>query len=256
MSKIFEALQNAQDEVKGLNRAPILYADGDHGLQNAQDEVKELDPFAEATTAIPSPGPLSSMFKELDMEEEMIRLHQRLDALLPGAATRVVQFIASQAGEGTSTVAREFARVSATRFGKLVLLLDCAPGSGYVFDDHSLEILPSQVGSGKLHRAPLPAFSAALASNGGGPGSHAFWEALRQRYELVVVDSPPATASADGLAMCRKADGVVLVLEAEGTRWPVAQSVKNAIVRSGGKVLGVVLNKRKFYIPRFIYRRF
>ena len=231
MSKIFEALQNAQEEVKGL------------------------DPFAEPTAAIPSPVPLAAMFTELDLEVEMVRLHQRLDALLPGAAKRVVQFIGPRAGEGTSTVAREFARVSATRFGRLVLLLDSGPGSGYVLDDHSLDILPSQLGSSKLYRAPLPAFSSSPGGNGGGPRSDAFWEALRRRYELVVVDSPPAAASADGLAICGKVDGVVLVLKAEETRWPVAQSVKDAIVRSGGKVLGVVLNRRKSYSPKLIYRR-
>jgi protein-tyrosine kinase len=223
-------------------------------LKNTQGEVKRPDPFAEATAAIPSPGSLSAIFMELDLEEEMIRLHQRLDALLPGAAKRVVQFIASQAGEGTSTVAREFARVSATRFGKLVLLLDSSPGSGSVLHDYSPDILSSPAAGSRLYRAPLPGFCASLSSDTAGR-SDAFWEALRQRYELVVVDSPPATASADGLAMCGRVDGVVLVLQAERTRWPVAQSVKNAIVRSGGKVLGVVLNRRKFYIPNFIYRR-
>lgn len=202
-----------------------------------------------------APDGVEELLADLGMEEEMIRLHQRLDALLPGAPKRVVQFIGSRAGEGTSTVAREFARVSATRFGRLVLLLGSGPGSGYVLDDHSLGILPSQVGSSNLYMAPLPAVAASLASNGGGPRSDAFWEALRQRYELVVVDSPPAAASGDGLAMCGKVDGVVLVVEAEGTRWPVAQSVKNAILRSGGKVLGVVLNKRRHYIPSWAYRR-
>jgi protein-tyrosine kinase len=231
MSKIFEALRHAKDDPKGL------------------------EPFADATAPIPSPEPLSPMSTELDMGEEMIRLHQRLDPLLPGVAKRVVQFIASGAGEGTSTVAREFARVAATRFGKLVLLLDSGPGSGYVLYDHSPEILPSQVDNSQLYRAPRPAFAASLSSIDGGRRSEVFWKALRQRYELVVVDSPPATASADGLAICGKVDGVVLVVEAERTRWPVAQSLRNAIVRSGGNVIGVVLNRRKFYIPNFIYRR-
>jgi Mrp family chromosome partitioning ATPase len=45
------------------------------------------------------------------------------------------------------------------------------------------------------------------------------------------------------------------VLEAEKTRWPVAENTKQMIEKNGGKVLGVVLNKRQFYIPDFIYRR-
>ncbi len=254
MSKIFEALQNAQREVKGLDQVGVLQVDADAGLEHVPDEVMALDLFAEPPGAIPAPVQSSSVVTALDMEEDMIGLHQRLDALLPGAARRVVQFIASRPGEGTSTIARAFARVSATRFGKLVLLLDAGPGSGYAVD--SGQVLPAGAGHTNLYRAPLPAFSASHASKDRGPRSDAFWDDLRQRYELVVVDAPPATASADGLALCGKADGVVLVVEAEGTRWPVAQSVKDAIVRSGGKVFGVVLNKRRFYIPSFIYRRF
>jgi Mrp family chromosome partitioning ATPase len=50
-------------------------------------------------------------------------------------------------------------------------------------------------------------------------------------------------------------DGVVLVVEADKTRWPVAQSVKERIIQHGGNVLGMVLNKRRYYIPGFIYNR-
>ena len=50
-------------------------------------------------------------------------------------------------------------------------------------------------------------------------------------------------------------DGVVLVLEAEKTRWQVADKARESIENHGGKVLGVVLNKRRYYIPDFIYSR-
>jgi Mrp family chromosome partitioning ATPase len=53
----------------------------------------------------------------------------------------------------------------------------------------------------------------------------------------------------------RQVDGVVLVLAAEDTRWPVAERVKESIERSGGRVLGIVLNKRRYHIPPCIYRR-
>jgi len=71
----------------------------------------------------------------------------------------------------------------------------------------------------------------------------------------VVIDSPPLSASAAGLAFCRRADGVVLVLEAERTRGPVAEKAKEQIQKNGGNILGVVFNKRKFYIPKSIYKR-
>ena len=72
---------------------------------------------------------------------------------------------------------------------------------------------------------------------------------------MVLIDSPPAVAYPDGLAICSKADGVLLVVAADGTRWPVVESVKERISRNGGKILGVVFNKRRHYIPEFVYRR-
>jgi Mrp family chromosome partitioning ATPase len=72
---------------------------------------------------------------------------------------------------------------------------------------------------------------------------------------LILIDSPPATISSDGLAISKKVDGVVLVLEAENTRWPIVESVKSLIERNGGNLLGMVFNKRRYYIPDSIYRR-
>ena len=70
-----------------------------------------------------------------------------------------------------------------------------------------------------------------------------------------MIDSPPISASSDGLAIVRKVDGVIFVIEAEKTRWPVAQAAKEKIVSHGGNILGMVFNKRRFYIPEFVYRK-
>jgi protein-tyrosine kinase len=35
----------------------------------------------------------------------------------------------------------------------------------------------------------------------------------------------------------------------------VAETVRDKIKRSGGKILGLVLNKRRYYIPEWIYKR-
>ena len=45
------------------------------------------------------------------------------------------------------------------------------------------------------------------------------------------------------------------MVEAERTRRQVVENVKNKIARNGGNIIGVVFNKRKYYIPEFIYRR-
>ncbi len=82
-----------------------------------------------------------------------------------------------------------------------------------------------------------------------------YFEGVRKRFDLILVDSPAAIASPDGISFSRTVDGVVLVLEAEETRWPVAARVRDQIVRNGGRILGLVFNKRRYHIPNLIYER-
>jgi Mrp family chromosome partitioning ATPase len=81
-----------------------------------------------------------------------------------------------------------------------------------------------------------------------------FWESLKDQFDLIIVDSPPATMFPDGPAIVSRVDGVIFIVEAEKTRWQVALSVKEKIINSGGNILGIVFNKRRLYIPEFIYR--
>jgi protein-tyrosine kinase len=236
MSKIFEALENARG-----NRWRVDV--------HAGAAVVALEP-AVARTQLPRPAD----FGGVEMGEEMVRLRQQLDAKLPAGGHAVIQFVGSREGEGTSSIAREFARVSAGRFGQRVLLLELA-GQPRPLSTVGLDGVPDDVEAARLDGffvAPMPASLVAASRAGDAKGP---WERLRRAYDLIVVDSPPATTSTDGLAVCGQADGVVLVVAAEETRWPVAERVKESIERSGGRLLGIALNKRRFHIPPFIYKR-
>ena len=43
-------------------------------------------------------------------------------------------------------------------------------------------------------------------------------------------------------------------VEADKIRWAVARHVKNQIIQARGNILGVILNKRRYYIPSLIYK--
>ena len=58
-----------------------------------------------------------------------------------------------------------------------------------------------------------------------------------------------------GQLLAPLADLSVIVIEAEETRAAVAATLIERVAASGGKVAGVVLNMRRFHIPRFIYAR-
>jgi protein-tyrosine kinase len=77
---------------------------------------------------------------------------------------------------------------------------------------------------------------------------------LRDHFDLVVFDAPAMSHGALGPALTKKVDGVVVVVEAERTRAPVVAELQRVIEVNGGRILGVVLNKRRFHIPRFLYR--
>ncbi len=87
------------------------------------------------------------------------------------------------------------------------------------------------------------------------PRSKELLDRLRENFNLVIIDSPPIPALPDCLAISSRVDGVVLVVEAETTRWPIVEKVKQRIIKNRGNVLGIVLNKRHYYIPEWIYRR-
>lgn len=78
---------------------------------------------------------------------------------------------------------------------------------------------------------------------------------LTDLYPYVVVDLPPVLEYPDVVSMGRGIDGVLLVLEAERTRWQVARAAKDRLASVGIPLLGAVLNKRPRYIPDWLYRR-
>jgi capsular exopolysaccharide synthesis family protein len=83
----------------------------------------------------------------------------------------------------------------------------------------------------------------------------AFISALRQRFDYVLMDSPAIGVNPEATLLCDKADAVVIVVKHGSTKREVARRTKELVERAGGRVLGVVLNKRKFPVPEFLYRR-
>jgi Mrp family chromosome partitioning ATPase len=78
---------------------------------------------------------------------------------------------------------------------------------------------------------------------------------LRQAFNYVIVDAPPVNAYADGIALGKLADGLVLVLEANATRRETAARVADTLRKSQVRIVGAVLDKRTFPIPQALYHR-
>ena len=189
------------------------------------------------------------------LEEEMLDLSHTLDTLLPQTSSKVVQFISSQLGEGSTTLSRAFAMVSALRLKKSVLMVEAQHTSPLLLPSGQTSVptgqeLSTTDMSPTGEATPSPALSNLFHS----PRMHDVFSHLKQRYDLVVIDSPPVAGAVEGLAIARHVDGVLLVVEAESTRWSTVNRVKDRLSKSGANILGVVLNKRRYYIPPFIYK--
>jgi protein-tyrosine kinase len=73
-------------------------------------------------------------------------------------------------------------------------------------------------------------------------------------FDWILFDSPSIHSCDDSRTLAAKMDGVVMVVQAENTRWEVAQDAKERIENEKIKILGVVLNKRKMHIPNWAYK--
>ena len=78
---------------------------------------------------------------------------------------------------------------------------------------------------------------------------------LKNVYRFIVIDAPAALKDMTALRLAGHVDGVVLVIESGRVRWEVAKQTVDLLKQANANVLGVVLNKRRFYLPNWLYQR-
>jgi capsular exopolysaccharide synthesis family protein len=75
---------------------------------------------------------------------------------------------------------------------------------------------------------------------------------LQSQFDFIIIDGPPVNSYADASMLATKVDGVILVVEADRTPVVEAEIAKRQLDRVGARILGVVLNRRRSYIPAFL----
>lgn len=184
---------------------------------------------------------------------------------------RTLLLTAANTGSGTSTSALAFASQLALMSAGNVLLIDAslAPGGlsqqlglaklrGYSdllfnqdtpplaqdcivrLSDQPFDVLP--VGTWKRGRDRLDPEQLRVLLH-----------QLSNQYRFVVIDGEAIYASADSLVIGTLVDGVILVVCAEETRWEVAQAASQRLTQAGARLIGCVFNKRKYYMPKWLY---
>ncbi len=183
---------------------------------------------------------------------------------------RLIGVTSCRPGEGVSSVAANLATTLARKGNARVLLVEAnlmRPSAHHIFGiAHSPGLTDVLLdGSGDLtaitnaHTRNLDV----ITSGQGGlsfsqlADSREFADLLhlwRNEYSFVVFDLPPIFKGKSALKLANLVEGLILVVGAEGVSWEVAQRAKAELSQTKVNVLGVVLNKRCYHIPPWLYR--
>lgn len=80
-------------------------------------------------------------------------------------------------------------------------------------------------------------------------------EELRKHFDYVLIDCPSLGASGDVFSVAPLVDGVLLVVEANRTKASQVLHAERKIQAAGGVFRGHILNKRKYFVPQWLYKR-
>ena len=202
------------------------------------------------------------------------RLHEAILAGPGAGGSQVIQFAASQFGEGTTTISLGFGRFLADIHGPdHVVVVEGnlrAPSFHDIFrlaspnglqavlegraqveqavlqvGDGGIFILPADYQGGRTDLVALDSLRTSLGR---------VVADLRSRFLFVLIDSPPIVPFFDGCILSSIADAVVFIIESNRTRAEVVDHAIDSLRSRGATILGVVLNKRVFHIPNYMYR--
>ena len=188
--------------------------------------------------------------------------------LLDAKAGVVLHVVAATVGEGSSTIAREFAMLAGTTGHRRTLLIDADRRnleSARAFGVDTGQGLAEFLWGGPddadvLHPIAGTLLSVTCLIGERGPAAidadslRELYTQLRDQFELIVVDCPAVGDGGYSSLLPEATDGTILVVQAEKTRPAVIAHAKDLVQQAGGQVLGAVLNRRTNYIPDFLYK--
>jgi len=242
MSKTFEALQKAENEKMPLNTK----------RPNKKNKTS-----------------LTNFNLDVRITEELKNMKLYIRSTSDQKNIRTILFTSSNPGEGTSTILVNFTKEIATS-GENVIIVDTnlrnpilhklmnvenTEGIAETIDKKKslIEIIKKTdtenmqiITSGKQSESTLTGFSTDTIKP--------IISELKSHADWVLFDSPPIHKYSDAAILANEVDGVIMVVQAEKTKWEVAQSARDNITKGKAKILGAILNKKQMHIPNLIYK--
>jgi len=182
---------------------------------------------------------------------------------------KTLAIVSSTHAEGTTTVAAQLAISLAADPKQPVLLVDAnfrKPDLHRRFQvpqDGGLSNLLLGEGDFAALLKPTPVKNLFLMTSGKGVSDPAEFIKMTDleeklirpavKFNCILIDCPPVNTCPEATLLASHSDGTVLVVQAGETRREVVLEARQRMAQAKVNLLGVVLNKRKYYIPNFVY---
>lgn len=180
---------------------------------------------------------------------------------------------ATDHGEGGTTTAAILASTLARSGSSRILLIDAnlrtpaleqvfEPGQAYKLTGLSDQVLSEATLEQTIYETDIPNLFFMPCGREVQSPSYVFDSAplaemlgsLREKFDFVIFDGSPLRDYSESCFLAEKVDGVILVVEAERTKAEVVQKIRKELESTGVNILGVVLNKKRNYIPEYLER--
>ena len=195
-------------------------------------------------------------------------LRTNVEFTIVDSETQIILVTSSGPREGKSYTVANLA-VSVAQSGKSVLVIDADlrnPTQHKLFgldngeglsvyllqdQDYSKYIRETDVTGVKvLPAGPIPPNPAELV---GSKRMKHFISEVGERFDLVLIDTPPVIAVTDAAILAQEVDGAILVLAAGEVNRTYAQKAKETLAKLNVKILGAVLNKVDLNANEYYY---
>jgi len=208
-----------------------------------------------------------------EFRRALMNLRNSIDSEFKDRDSRVIMFTSAVKGEGKTLISSYLARVLALSESDKILLIDCAitdPRIHQLFgvendmgiidylatnveiddiikpvDEGVLDIITT--GSTRMPDVTQPLFKSDRMGD--------LIAEVGNRYDYVIIDSSAILEAPETPIIGSRANGIALVIQAGQTKREVVKRAITMVEKLDGRFLGSILNRKRYYIPEFIYRR-
>lgn len=253
MSKIYDALRKAENEKKKRARSTGI-----------KPTPRKVDTSRD-----------SGLLKGMDenFRRALLTLRNTIESEAKENNTRTIVFTSAVGGEGKTTVMASFSRVLAIGQEGSILLVDCSirnpklhrlfgveNDKGIIDYLEGREDIPGLIKKSGI--SGLDLMTAGLTEDVdismplfNSDRMALFMREVSEAYEYVLIDTSAVLEAPETPIVCSYSDGVIMIIHIGKTRREVIKRAMLMVEKHEGRFIGTVLNRKKYYIPEFIYRR-